>query len=404
MLVPVIAAANRLGAAAQVRDNAGRVVRSSPRFSSPPPSGAFRAPVTANGRRVGSVVLRFGSRGLAHVLAQFNVARWRARIMGGLAGALLGLAAAVVLASRIIDPLDRLLRTARARAAGHPDARVGQVRGFRDMRQLAASFDRMSDVLQQQDQLRRNLVADLAHELRTPVAVMQAQAEAMLDGITTTSPTEIESLHEELLRLARMIDDLQQLSEAEAATMQLAVVPCDLADQAAVAAGSMDGTFDSANVVLELRLSNAPVRCDKMRTQDVIRNLLTNAVKYTPAGGTVVVETRRADRQAMLRVADTGIGIAPDDLPHVTERFYRGSRSHGIGGSGIGLAVVDELVRAQHGALHIVSEPGRGTEVTILLPGVGQADRPPAEMLAATRRSTPAQLADGRNAAWLIGE
>jgi len=203
--------------------------------------------------------------------------------------------------------------------------------------------------------------------------LLQAQAEAMLDGITTTSRTEIESLHEEMLRLARMIDDLQQLSEAEAAATQLTVVPCDLADQAAVAVGSLNETFDSAGVALELRLSSALAGCDKVRMQDVIRNLLMNAAKYTPAGGTVVVETRPADEQAMLRVADTGIGIAADDLPHVTERFYRGTRSHGISGSGIGLAVVDELVRAQHGGLHIASEPGQGTEVTILLPRARQA-------------------------------
>lgn len=265
---------------------------------------------------------------------------------------------------------------------------MGQVRGFRDIRQLAESFDRMADVLKQQDQLRRNLVADLAHELRTPVAVMQAQAEAMLDGITTTSPTEIESLHEEMLRLARMIDDLQQLSEAEAAATQLAVVPCDLADQAAVAAGSLGGTFDSAGVALELRLSNAPARCDKVRMQDVIRNLLMNAAKYTPAGGTVVVETKPADKQAVLRVADTGIGIAADDLPHVMERFYRGSRSDGISGTGIGLAVVEELVRAQHGALRIASEPGQGTEVTILLPRARHADNPTA-VPDRVARSTP---------------
>ncbi len=199
MIASVVAASSRLGAAAQVRDDAGDVLRTSSGFTSTEAERRYRAPVVVGGRQVALVVLRFGDRGLSALLAKFNAERWRARIVGGCAGALLALLVALLLAPRITSPLNRLLRVARARAAGCLDARAGDVGGFRDVRQLAATFDQMADVAGRQEQLRRNLVADVAHELRTPVAVMRAETEAILDGITTMGPADIRSLHEEML-------------------------------------------------------------------------------------------------------------------------------------------------------------------------------------------------------------
>jgi two-component system sensor histidine kinase BaeS len=365
---PVRAAADRLDAEAQVRDRAGHVVRSSPRFAGPPASGAYSSPITIRGRRVGTLVMRFGDRGLTALLTRFNAQRWRARIIGGCAAAILAGAAALFLARRITAPLQQLLGAARDRASGRVDARAGIVSGFRDIRQLAAAFDHMADVLDRQEQVRRNLVADVTHELRTPVAVMQGETEAMLDGVKPISRNDVQSLHEEILRLGRMIGDLQRLAAAEAAAMQLRLTACDLADPVAAAARSLQGTFGNEGVNLQLRLTNTPACCDPVRMQDVVRNLLTNAAKYTPAGGTVVVETRPVGNSANLRVVDTGVGIPAQDLPRITERFYRGSRTQGIRGSGVGLAVVDALIRAQHGALDITSELGQGTQVTITLP------------------------------------
>ncbi len=389
MVASVLAASSRLGAAAQVRDGAGRVLRTSPGFTGPAEGGTYRAPVVAGGRKVGLVVLRFGDRGLEGLLAKFNADRWRARIIGGCAGALLALIVALLLTRRITRPMNQLLRAAQARADGHLDVRVGEVRGFSDIRELAVTFDQMADVVDRQEQLRRNLVADVAHELRTPVAVMQAETEAMLDGVTTMGPADLRSLHEEMLRLGRMIEDLQQLAAAEAAALQLKLVPCDLADIVRMAMRSLRVTLGSAGVSLNLQLEPTPVRCDQNRMQDVVRNLLTNAAKYTPAGGVVMVETAPVRSQGELRVLDTGVGIPAEELPRVTERFFRGRGSHGIGGSGIGLAIVDELVRAQHGTLRIVSKPGDGTQVTVTLPRPGRDEHSadaPAERPAAKSR------------------
>ncbi len=377
MIASVLAASDHLGAAAQVRDATGHVLRTSPGFARTAPIGRYRVPVVVGRRKVAVVVLRFGDRGLTGLFAKFNAERWQARIVGGGAGVLLALMVALLLAPRITGPLDRLLRVTRARAAGRSAARAGDVGGFRDIRQLAATFDQMADVADRQEQFRRNLVADVAHELRTPVAVMRAETEAMLDGVTNTDADTIRSLHEEVLRLGRMIEDLQQLAAAEAAALQLVLAPCDLANTARTAARGLRGTFREAGVNLDLRLEPTLARCDQHRMQDVLRNLLINASKYTPPGGTVVVETLPAGNHAVLRVSDTGIGIPADELPRVTERFYRGRTSEGAGGSGIGLAVVDELVRAQHGALQIVSEPGQGTRVAIMLPCPDRGERDP---------------------------
>jgi two-component system sensor histidine kinase BaeS len=367
-LAPVIAVIDRAGAAAQVQDSAGGVVRSSPGFASFPPGPQHEAPVIVGGRRVGLITVRFGDRGIGAILAHFDAQRWRARLIGGSAGALLALVVAVVLGPRITAPVDRLLHAARAMGSGDLEARAGDVRGFGDLRQLAAAFDQMADSLAREEQVRRNMVADISHELRTPIAVLQASTEAMLDGVSELTADHVQSLREEVLRLGRMVDDLQRLAAAEAAAIQLTVVPGDMADAAAAAAASLADIFAGKGITLVQRLDPAPVSYDRRRMHDVITNLLTNAAKFTPPGGHVVLETGRSGATAILRVSDTGTGIRPEDLPRVSERFFRAQNSPGMPGSGIGLAIVEQLVQAHHGTMNIASEPGSGTQATITLP------------------------------------
>jgi two-component system, OmpR family, sensor histidine kinase BaeS len=226
----------------------------------------------------------------------------------------------------------------------------------------------MAQAKEEQDQLRRNLVADVAHELRTPIAVLQAGHEAMLDGYTEPTPEHLGSLRDEVLRLARMVDDLQRLASAEAAAMQLTLIRRDLAAVAATAAASLLDTFEAANITLIERLTKVEVLCDPLRMHEVVVNLLTNALKFTPVGGQVTLETEQSDGTGRLTVSDTGIGIPADELPHVAERFYRGQRSAEVAGSGIGLTIVTELVHAHHGTLSIQSQQGHGTTVRVTLP------------------------------------
>jgi two-component system, OmpR family, sensor histidine kinase BaeS len=238
------------------------------------------------------------------------------------------------------------------------------------LRELAAAFDQMAGTLDRQEQIRRNLVADVAHELRTPIAILQAGHEALLDGVAEPTPAELGSLRDEVLRLARMVGDLQTLAAADAAALNLTRRPCDLADLAAAAADSLGRRFEAAGLILDRQLAASPVLADAHWIHQVITNLLTNALKFTPAGGRVTISTGPSGADAVLQVTDTGPGIAAADLPRIFDRFWRGQQAAQVSGSGIGLAVAAELAEAHGGRLTARSEgPGRGTEMTLTLPG-----------------------------------
>jgi two-component system sensor histidine kinase BaeS len=375
-LMPVFKLVARDDSGAQLRDLAGRVVRSSPRFATLPRAGQLNEPINARGRRVGMVTIRFGSGGLGGVPRAFEATRWRARFIAAGIAALIALLVSVVMARTITAPLELMLEAVRASGAGVRSVRIKKVRGVGVIRELLESFNQSANALDQRDRLQRNLVADVAHELRTPVAILQASHEAMLDGVTDPTPQNLGSLRDEVLRLARMVDDLQRLAAAEAAALQLTLAPHDLAAIAAEAADSLRGAFGAAEVDLVQSLPEIQVACDTDRMRELISNLLTNALKFTPPGGSVRLETGSGeDGLARLRISDTGIGIPPDELPHVTERFFRGLRpSQMTGGSGIGLTIVAELVRAHGGELEIASEPDQGTQVTVAFAAVDEAE------------------------------
>jgi signal transduction histidine kinase len=226
----------------------------------------------------------------------------------------------------------------------------------------------MADTLDREDQIRRDLVASVTHELRTPVAVLQAGHEALLDGVTEATPDELGSLRDEVLRLARMVDDLQKMAAADAAGLRLTRAHRDLAGIATAAADSLSRQFESASVTLDRQLAPAPVVADERWMHQVVTNLLGNALKFTPAGGRVTVRTGQDGPDAALTVTDTGVGIPASELPHVFERFWRGQAAAGISGSGIGLAIAAELAQAHGGTLTAASQPGRGTTLTLALP------------------------------------
>jgi len=280
----VMDAGNRIGADFEVTDDAGRIVAASPGFSSSvqPLQGA---PVIVHGRRVGRIAVRLTGHGLPAADTVLRSTLWRA--IAGAAGlaALLALLAGLLVARRITRPVSRLTEVTRAMGHGDRSARVGDVRAPDELRYLAATFDRMADNLARQDQLRRDVVADVAHELRTPVAVLQAGHEALLDGVIEPSPEQLSSLRDEVLRLARLVDDLHTLSAAEAAALQLSLEPCDVAEIADAAAGSLAGRFEAAGITLERRLTPVRVLADAQRVHQVVTNLLGNALKSPWPGG-----------------------------------------------------------------------------------------------------------------------
>jgi two-component system, OmpR family, sensor histidine kinase BaeS len=366
----VIDAGTDLGADVQVTDDSGRIVAASPGFSRPTPPAQMQA-VMVDGRRVGSVAVRFTGVGLPAADSVLRAALLRAIASAAGLAALLALLAGLLAARRITRPVSRLIEVTQAMGHGDRAARVGEMRAPDELRDLAATFDRMADNLARQDQLRRDVVADVAHELRTPVAVLQAGHEALLDGVVEPSTAQLSSLRDEVLRLARLVDDLHTLAAAEAAALQLTMHPGDLAEIAGAAAESLAGRFEGAGITLERRLAPVSVLADQ-RIHQVVTNLLSNALKFTPAGGHVTLETGPAGEMALLSVADTGQGIPDDELPRIFDRFWRGRQAATVAGSGIGLAVVAELVRAHGGSVTASSVQGRGTELVVTLPRAGR--------------------------------
>ncbi len=379
-LKPVTDFAARTGVRLQVRDAAGGTVAATAGFGAGvgPTSSA---PVVVGGQREGSVLVGLTAAGLGAADAVLRTALLRA--IAGAAGlaALLALVTGLGVARRITRPVARLISVTRAMAGGDRSARAGELRAPGELRELGAAFDHMADTLDHEDKIRRDLVASVAHELRTPVAVLQAGHEALLDGVTEPGPEELGSLRDEVLRLARMVDDLQTLAAADAAVLQLTRERHDLAAIAGSAADRLARRFEAAEVTLERRLAQAPVLADERWLHQVVTNLLGNALKFTPTGGTVTISTGVSGTgtdgtggagpggpRAVLEVADTGIGIPADELPRVFDRFWRGQAAAQTSGSGIGLAIAAEIVAAHGGTLTAASDPGAGTRLTLSVP------------------------------------
>ena len=254
-------------------------------------------------------------------------------------------------------------------ASGQRGIRVEDTQAPGELGDLSRTFNHMADMLESEDHLRRVLVADVAHELRTPLAILQATTEAMSDGLTEPSPATLSSLHDETLRLGRIVEDLEVLASAEAAVLALDLRTVDLAGVADKAVEALKAQLETAGLSLTCDLQPAVVRGDKNRLHQVITNLLTNSIKFTPEGGSVKVTVSSRDHLARVAVEDSGRGIPQADLDHVFDRFWRGPGvRHTTGGSGVGLAVVQELVRAHNGEVTAVSKEGQGSRFIIVIP------------------------------------
>ncbi len=276
--------------------------------------------------------------------------------------------AAYLMARRITRPVARLTEAAQAMAVGKSGARVEDVQGVREFDALASAFNVMAGTLERQDQLRRRLVADVAHELRTPIAVLQAWVEAMIDGVADLTPENLSALLDETLRLTRIVRDLEVLASSDVAALTMRSERVDLTEVASQAAAAVEARVANAGLTLDCHLGPAFVTGDKERLHQVIANLLTNAIKFTPAGGRVSLSVGRAGKLAQIVVEDTGVGIPPDELPHVFQRFWRGHAAQGMTGSGIGLAVVAGLAEAHGGGVEAASNGRQGARFVVTLP------------------------------------
>jgi two-component system, OmpR family, sensor histidine kinase BaeS len=319
--------------------------------------------VTVGGQRVGSVRLVFPASAPGGRTVAWS---W----VAGAAGVAL-LAALLVSAyvwGRLARPLAVVAATARRFAAGERSARAG-VRAPGELGEVAHAFDTMADEVVRAETVRRRLAADIAHELRTPLAGLQAGLEELRDGLQAADTERLAVLHDQSLRLGRIVQDLADLSAAESAALSLHPVDTDLAGIAAAALAAQRPRLDAAGLTVTSDLDlPVPVRGDPDRLHQAVVNLLANAARYCRPGDRVHLRVRAEDGQAVLQVADTGPGIASDELPHAFDRLWRGRDTAGTAGSGIGLAVVRELVTAHGGAVRIDSPAAGGVTVTMRLP------------------------------------
>ncbi len=362
--------ATHAGVAVQVHDASGElVVSGTPAGIRPSSLGpALVLPVVVHGSQVGTVSVRASTIGIGAAGGSLRRALgagigWSAALL-----AVLAVVAGIVFARRITRPVAALTGAAQAMASGDRGARVGDVRATGELADLSRAFDDMADRLEREDELRRVLVADVAHELRTPLAILQAATEAMADGVTEPDAAALASLHDETLRLGRIIEDLEVLASAQAAGLALVLSPVDLALIAGKAADALRPQVDSAGLTLVQQLQPAVVLGDRTRLHQVVTNLLTNAIKFTPAGGCLYITVASLGGAATITVEDTGRGIPEGDFVHIFDRFWRGPAVRTTAGSGIGLAVVQELVRAHNGSITVTSAEEHGTRFVVTLP------------------------------------
>jgi len=268
------------------------------------------------------------------------------------------------------SPLAEMMAAADAVAGGDLSARVGE-RGRGDMARLARRFNRMTAELERAEQARRNLTADVAHELRTPLQIIQGNLEGTLDGVYEPTPEHLRATLDETRRLGRLVGDLQTLSLVEAGQLPLYPREVDAADLLEDVALRFMAQAAEAGVTLKTQAGGPlPLHVDPDRLEQVLSNLTANALRHTPSGGRVMLAARAGGDGVELAVTDTGDGIPEADLPYVFDRFWRGDRARGrsTGGSGLGLAIARQLVRAHGGTIRAESAAGVGSTFTVTLP------------------------------------
>jgi signal transduction histidine kinase len=311
-----------------------------------------------------------GSATLFWLLGIFNVPNAPPHATGPLRiAALVLVIVGLVLAGRALrratTPVGDVMEAAERIAEGDYAVRIAE-RGPREARALARAFNSMVTRLQANDEQRRDLLADVTHELRTPLTVIQGNLEGLLDGIYPRDDAHLEPILEETRILSRLIDDLRTLALAESGALKLQKEPTDLALLVRETVAPFLAQADKAGLALRAEAeSELTLEVDPERIRQVLENLIANALRYTPQGGTIRVQCVTEGAHATVSVSDTGGGIPPDELPHIFDRFYKSRDSRG---TGLGLAIAKNLVAAHGGEISAQSTVGQGTTIRFMLP------------------------------------
>ena len=364
-----------------LKNSEGKVVGDSDRrLGIPPPEGfpGSLIPITAGGNEVGSV--SFSESGIGSVApdppwSRIVSAVNQSLIWTGLAAGFAGILLVSLLSRRILAPVRGLTSAARRLGQGDLSQRVSAT-GRDEIGQLGRTFNSMAQGLENAEQRRKSLMADVSHELRTPLSNVQGYLEAIRDGVAQPDSRTIDIIHQQVLHLTRIVEDVRLLALAEAGALPLRIEPDSLEEVLRGSVEAFGPRAEAGDVSISLNISSDPplVFMDRTRIAQVVGNLLQNAVFHTPQGGQVTLSAEVLDSdRARVTVADTGKGIPEEDLPLVFERFYRvdPSRARTTGGGGLGLTIAKQLVEAHGGIIHVESTPGEGSRFVFDLPLAG---------------------------------
>jgi len=330
-------------------------------------------PITVNGNKVGTVLFAQGSPTLNPFEQRFLAQTNTGILIGAIGAALIALVVGIILTRHFMRPLTDLTLALRAMQKGQLEQEV-PVRSQDELGELTQAFNHMSKDLARANYLRRQMTADIAHDLRTPLTVIAGYLEGMQDGTLKPTPTRLETMNREVIRLKRLVEDLRTLSLADAGELKLAVRPVPVDTLLQEVAESFQPLFDEQALQLNVQIEPGlpPVQIDQERMRQVLDNLVSNAMRYTSAGGSITLRARRVDvgGTVQLSVQDTGAGIPADKLPYIFERMYRvdASRNGNDDESGLGLAIVKSIVEAHGASVAVQSEVGKGTTITVAIP------------------------------------
>ena len=289
-------------------------------------------------------------------------------LLGSALAVAIALLGAALVARTVTAPLHRVVAAARRLQAGDLGARAEAHDAPGELGELSRAFDGMAHTLERERSSRRRMISDLAHEVRTPIAILQGNLEELVDEVAQPTPKRLSSLHEEVLRLGALVEDLDALAHADVPVAVIDRAPVELAALTRAQIEALRPHLDAKALQLDERLARATVVGDRTRLGQLVANLLSNAVKFTPAGGRIEVVIDASDGSVRLSVADSGPGIPVEERHRVFERFWRGSSARGISGRGIGLAVAAEIVRAHGGEIEVGDADGGGARFVVTLP------------------------------------
>lgn len=274
------------------------------------------------------------------------------------------------MAKRLSAPISKVISSAQSIARGYFSDRILNKSSTTEINQLTSTINHLAETMEKQESLRKRMTADVAHELRTPLATLQSHIEAMIDGIWKPDAERLTSCHDEIVRISKMVGDLEKLAKFEGENLIIYKEPFDVSELIRKLVKNFDSEFLSKDIQVSFSGSSEEIFADKDKISQVLVNLLSNAQKYTPQGGKVQISVKGTEEYTEIIVKDNGPGIPEEDLPFIFERFYRADKSRNrlTGGSGIGLAIAKAIMNAHKGNIEVVSIVGQGSEFILKLP------------------------------------